>query len=405
MTEPVSLGPWRGVDNRHSGTYSAFQPSEDRPAAVEELVDFYLDNDGWPVVRSGLVDRVAAATGLTNIHNALGTLVVQDGAKILKINTSTWGTTELVTGLDDSSTIEFYNFAAQTFYTDGTSYGRIVGGSATNWGCSIGPTPTLAEIAGTLPAGRYHVALEPIDGNGLRHAANLTQVVTTTAAKALRVSVSGVDSNATHLRVYLAGPNDDVLYRIADVAVGSFPYDITALPTEDTVCKSIGLSPPPAHDFAFSYQNWLMLVDGQWIYPSLSAAAHLYDLSRHVVGRPETITAAGGLPDGFWTVSTAGAYWAEGQEPTAWRQWELKHPAIFTSGSYRIHSGALSFLGIPQAGPIVLFWSSWGLAVGLSSGQMIFPMQDRYYADVTGMRATFGFIEQDGTRLLVVNLV
>jgi len=407
MTEPISLTPFKGVDNYHKATHPVFQPGE-QPTALTACENFLLDDAGIPVVRSGLTSRTTptAAQDLFSF-NREGLLLIQDGATIVKVDPSdSYSESTLVSGLDDTDAIRFCEHAAQVFYTDGTDYGRIVSGAAINWGCSLGPTPSLSEVAGSLAAGRYHVALECIDGNGIRHAANKAATITPTTAKAIRVTVSGVDSNATHLRVYVAGPDDDVLYFLADVAVGAFPYDITTLPTEDTTCKSIGLDPPPTHNFAFSYQNHLMLVSGSVIYPSLSAAVHLYDLARHQVGRPEIIlagegVAAPGSNPGFWTVSAKGAYWASGTVPEQWRQWDLKHQCEFCAGSAIINSASLPFLRLSAGTPVALFMSSWGLAVGLPDGQMLFPYRDSRTETVTGKRVSFAFVDDGDARLLI----
>jgi hypothetical protein len=271
-----------------------------------------------------------------------------------------------------------------------------------NWGCAICPTPTLTGASGSLPAGEYLVAAEFKDAQGVVHASDTAASGVLAATGGITVSISTFDPLATHVRLYLAGPNSDVLYMLRDVPVAQFPYTITDLPTEDTVCWTIGLAPPEPCDFMFAYGDRLMLVDGQWVYPSVGAAQHLYDVGTTAFARPETVLAGGGLPDGFWTVSSKGAYWTSGDQVEAWRVVDQTYPCEFCAGSMQINTAALRGLGLQGGSPAVLFWSKWGLAVGLSQGQMLFPMRDTYNMAVTGKTARFAYRQADGLKQLLV---
>jgi len=402
--DPLQLGPWpKGMDSFHEATHAVFQKGPENVVRVLEGINCDLTDEGWALLRTGL-EKKLSLTAATTMFASPTDLFVQDGSVIYRVDENTWEATEIVDTGNDFP-VQYCYHGNQVFWTNGVDSGRIDGNDVSrNWGAPLGKVSTVSVGSGSLRAGRYLIALEYKDEMEVVHAADQAVAVTVGASSSIQINVSSLPSYIDYVRVFVGGPDDDMVFFKEDVAVSSFPYTITSISTEDTFCNSFGLVPPPEHTFAFSYQGRIMLVNGRYIYPSLGAAAHLFNVGIDTVVRPESIVAAGGLPDGFWTVSERGAYWAQGDSPAAWKQWDLKHKAQFCTGSFATSTNSLPGLGLERESPAVLFWSNWGLAVGLAGGQMLFPMKDTYREDITGNFASFAYREITGIEQLVVNL-
>lgn len=396
---PLSLGPWRGIDNVHAPDAQTFQIPGERERRIASLVtatDVDLDDDGWPKTRKPATDLITLTSGLRGVSFG-GAMILQDAGELVQFDTDTEATSTLVSGLVPESAA-LCAHAGQLFWSDGVKLGRLDADlTPLNWGMDICPTPTLTAVYGNLEPGEYLVAGEYIDASGVVHASDTAGSITLASTGGIQVSLASLDPDAEYVRLYLAGPNDDVLYLLGDVPLNYFPYTINSLPQEDTTCWTIGLSPPQPCDFIFSYGDRLMLVEDQWIYPSVGTAHHLYDIGTTTIARPETILAAGGLVDGFWTVSARGAYWASGDQIGDWRTQDRREKAKFCAGSLLINTADVPALGIDPS-PAVLFWCNWSLAVGLPGGTMIFPTRSSYNMDVTGKTARFT-LHDDGSDL------
>jgi len=399
-----SVGPWKlGQNNKEESNADVFQlpnpnalfPQEGIPQVTSAInVDF--DVDGRISRRDGLTDWIVADSEIYNIFSHGNVIYYQDGGSIKTFNiNSPNDITTVVTGLASERIINFCYHAGQIFYTNGVQRGRIASGVGTNWGCELTSIPTLEATFGTLRPGQYMVAVECVDANSVVHASSGTGFILVGEEKnGIRVSVNSVDPNASKLRVFLAGPDDDVLYYVDDVK-------ITSLPKEDTTCWTIGLDPPPFHDFAFSYQGRLMLIKDNWVFPSLGPAVHLYDLANNTIGYPETILAGAGLTSGFWVVTENNAFWASGDNPQSWKIVDEKQRAKFCKGSLVVSESSIPGLKSNSSNPVALFWSSWGLVIGLNNGEMIFPMKERYNDNIKDKTAHIAYREIGNERQLV----
>lgn len=401
MTDIIPIGPWpQGQDTFHALTHGVYQPQESGVCRLRNAFNVDLDDEGQPTKRLGFVSR-SSRTALRQLKTVGNSIFLQDGSVLYSVNTSDWSLTSVVTGL--SGDVQLTSHAGQVFWSTGVNFGRIENLTSFSWGLDICPTPVLTTTAGSLPAGDYIVVGEFMDSAGILGGSNVAGKITLTSTGGISVNFSPLDTDAIYVRIYMSDTNGDVMYYIADVAVGSLPYSITQLSLDDTQSWKVGLGPPLRHDFSFSYQDRLMLVDGKYVYPSFGAAAHLYDYTE-VFARPETILAAGGLPEGFWTASSNGAYWTGGNTIQQMRQVDLVTPVEFCAGSLKINTHALPGLGLNSNQPAILFWSEWGLAVGLSGGQMLFPHKSQHRESVVGKQANFVYREFNEFEQLLVQV-
>lgn len=398
MSKAIPILPCPGgMNNVLAPSHARFQPRVSNgqpvpPEFMQSIIDLDLDSDGALSTRAGLVQELALTAGKT-LWAGADTLLIQEAGTISKVTLGVLNTkTPLVTGLSASARVLFHEHAGQVFWTNGITQGRIASGTSLNWGCAVCPTPTVGSTTGSLPVGEYRVAATFVDASGIEHGADLSASITLTTAKAITVLLSAVDAAAAYVRLYLAGPNDDRLFHAKDVAVSAMPTTITTLPMSDYQCNRVGCVGPPAVTALWSWRDYLITASGSWLYPSVGAAAHLFQIDQTGIQFPETILAGVGLPTGFWVVGESDAYWVSGDShPKTWKVIPLNLDCGFAKGGVTLSSGLVPALSIKDATPIAVFASSIGLAFGLPDGSMLLPMQNRYHLDVAGKVASFAY--------------
>jgi hypothetical protein len=386
-----------------------FEPPgpEGRPVpALHAAVNLDINDAGEVSRRDGLAGWVTAATAGKAVFSGLGLLLMQDGGKILKI-TGEETSAELVTGLNADARVSFCEHAGQVFWTNGAVTGRITAaGAAANWGCATTPTATVSTTSGDLPAGIYQITTACYDAAGIEHSAPKAVSVTLDGTKDITVSLSSVDANATHVRIYATRRNGTELFWCKTVTRAAILAPATVTVTDVAVSneplRTQFFSPPIAGSLLFPFRGMMMIGLEQYLYPSYGANVHLYEIAKAVEGRPSTILAGVGLDLGFWTVTSRGAFWTQGDEPGQWQTFQ-RDAREYCAGSLVIQASKVPWLGLQ--GNIALFASESGLMAGTGDGQIITAFPERQRLTVTNKRASFAYLERGELRKLIFSLV
>jgi hypothetical protein len=362
------------------------------PKYLRTLVDVDLDRDGNLTSRCGFTQALSLSGGL-RLFSGAGLLLAQDGGTIVRlIPESSWAKMTLVRGLSTTQQVVFHEHAGQVFWSNGLVQGRITAaGVAANWGCAVCPTPVLHAIAGTLFPGEYQVTANFVDAYGIEHGADVPATITLNGTQALTAGISIIDPAAVLVRFYLSGPDDDRLYLAGDVSISALPVAITALASTTHQCDRIGAVGPEHVTAMVSWRDYLITACESWLYPSVGAAAHLYQPDLMGMEAPEPILSGVGLHEGCcWLIGATDAYWISGESHP--KTWKLRSLALrgctFARGGVAIDSAFVPGLGINAGMPLALFLSNWGLAVGLPDGTMTFPQHGVLLLDVDGRDAS-----------------
>ncbi len=368
-----------------------------------KAVNVNIDNDGWPKRRSGTTQVLAGTDGLSGFANK-DYYLYQDNGTLYSVNTSTWATTSLVTGLSTSARMRYLDYAGQIWFTNGEVTGRLnSSGEYKNWGCATAPSPTLSAVgSGSLRSGRYMVACTFEDADGIEHSADKATIITITDNQDIQVSLSSVDANAAYVKIYVTEANGADLYFSKKVAVAGLPTTITNADYSEEPLRTQFLSPPIAGDGLFSYNGMIIIFAEQYLFPSLGANHHLYEITETVEARPRNVLAGAGLRTGFWTVCERGAYWTTGDTPSEWQTRE-KDSRQYAKGSL-ILPGYLIPGGDLGSDNVVLFVSEDGLIAGLSDGNLKPLMKDRIKLSVADKEASIIYVESNDLRQILFSL-
>lgn len=396
-----------GVDNVHSPDARTFQPPgalEKRLPALVAATDVDLDDDGWAASRqptAEVLDLEAALRGFS----AIGLLLVHDEGKILQVNLDAdpVDTTEIVAGLDDDDPVQFLEFDGQVFWTTTSYAGRITdAGVPHNWGMQVPPTPTLGSTTGALAAGRYQVACTYTDASGIESGAPQAAAVTVDGTKAITVTLTPNDDNATHVRVYVTGPDSDAFYWNKTVAVGALPTTITAYGVSTFPLEVQHMRGPIQGSGLFTMQRSIWTHRGKWAFPSHDLSPHLFDPTHEAVYVSAPIRAAAGLPGGVWLATERGLFFLRGDR--------LENMTVTRKDHEYYARGTKVLPGtkIPAAqsgDEVALFVNRRGLVICTADGRALPVTQENYtVGDVTEKRASIAYVERDDLRQILIAL-
>jgi hypothetical protein len=408
--KPISIPGFSGVDNVHSPDARTFQPPgemEKRLPALVAATDVDLDDDGWPSSRRGTSELAELTSGLGGFSGN-GLLLVQEAGTISVIDTTTdpVTATPLITGLDAADPIRFHEFEGQIWWCNKEHCGRITAdGTATNWGQQIPSTPTLGTTAGSLPAGRYIVAVTTLDANGIESGCLLGAAIALNGSQAITVDLTTYDPNAVSARIYVgkydsAGPG--ALLHEATTAIGDLPATVSTLGNSKYPLKSQLLrGPVPARTLG-SYKGMLLLGRNQWVMPSSGLSHHLFRVGTEALMFTAAVQGIVGLSAGIWVATEGGLFWVAGETLPTMRR------VLVDSEYYARHGFAVDGYKLPflqTDGQVAVFVSRHGIVFGLPSGQAVVPQQDTYrLGDVVGKRLSLAYQMGDDLRQLFLLL-
>jgi len=404
----VPIGQFiEGMDSLHAEDDQVFNPVASQngytaPSRCVAAVNVDFDDAGRYPRRDGTTERVSATAGLS-VFSALGLLLFQDQGTIKKITVADFSTTNLVTGLNASAKVVFHEHYGAIWWTNGIENGQITAaGAATNWGMTVPPSPTLGTAVGTLPAGRYLVAVTLVDANGVESAADKSSAITLDGTEAITVDLTSSDPNAVTARVYATKANGKQLSYVGQSAVGSLPVTISDVAVSKEPIRTHIFSPPIPGDGMFSYQGMMITFSGQYLFPSFGPNVHLYELDKTAEGRPSDILAGAGLRGGFWTVCERGAFFTAGEVPGSWGT-SQKDNRKYAAGVLVLPGSKIPALKVMDN--IALFVSENGLMVGFPDGTLLPLTDDKHRLDVEGKTASIVYCEKDNFNQILWSLV
>ena len=390
--EILQLGPWNGLDAFHRGTHRVFQPQEQGLSALSLCQNVWLDDEGWPISVEQATLRVAVTSGKSTF-SGLGLLLEQDGTTIKRVYVNGWNPVVVTDALTSSDRVFFCEHARKVWWSNGTDYGVIdEDGVNSHWGLERPPRPTLTTAPGSLPVGTYQVVCTLVDANGAESGCEYASTITLASASGIKINLQGsaLDSNAVLVNVYASSTNQDGLFWQKSVSVSGLPTSLATLADDARATKrplytQFRTGPPTGITSIISFRGWLLLVRDNELFRSSGISHHLY-LPIESEALPDNVLGAAGLEDGFWRVTSRGAWWTTGQDPANWVT--SKRDSLEYAAGSKIVSGNL-IPALQTSSLVALFVSEQGLMAGLPGGVMRPLTFDKLPLAVSGKRASF----------------
>lgn len=305
----IGIGPFLGINNRlpdfalHGNDGGHF-------VRAAENVD--IDNAGRLRRRRGY-DLIQAMSGAHSIYDDGANVFLVRGATLYKMTSATPYAETLVKLLSSDSRVSCAPYNGDIYYSNGTDSGRIAASGAWYpWALPSPAQPTVTSIAGTLPAGRYQVALtyyNNVTGEEGGCAGSTAHELTTDGA--LRVAIPGATTGATHVRVYCSTLNGGVETLQTTVAVGTSSVDLTSLVVNGAQCSAMYQEPMPACTRIFTHMGRLCGVVGSQLIYSEPYRFGYYRPSQNYIPFAEAISTAISAQFGVY-VAADKTYWIPG---------------------------------------------------------------------------------------------
>lgn len=402
------LANFRGIATRLRADDARKQAGRDDGMFVEALRNGYVADDGVLVPLPGPQTVATGTAWAAQVSTPAGLLAHDRGAGTLVLDPA--GDADIVvSGLSIAYEAVFQPHQGLIYWWCGSARGRITpAGVNYPWALPQAPTPTVTNIAGTMPVGRYLVSVTWLDSTGAESGCAPSAEVTLATLGALRIAVNTIPTDAALVRVYVSPPNGQHPAWVADVATSAFPYDVTTAHDQAGTkalipLRTQGLDPLPVGNGMTTRGGFLLTWTDAVLWFSAGSWSHLCDLSQNLVAFPSNILGAVGVDGGVWVVTETGAYWVDGPDLTQASVVPVISRRKYATGGTR--AAAADAFGVQTVRDVAMFASSEGPVVGTADGQLVAPLADSQLWNVAGKAVQIVSFEQAGTRLLGFNLV
>lgn len=258
--KPKALGPFLGMNNRLPAQ-SLFV--NDKGYFMSDAVNIDFTNDGWFKRRKGR----SVVQAMTGAHSMFKNLIVR-ASTLYTFSTGPYAET-LFKVLTSDARVSYLEHNGSIYYSNGTDSGRIESGTWYPWAMQTPSAPAVAQIAGTLNKGRYLVGVSYYNSATGEEGGLSPLSVSELSAdnSAIRVTLPGASTGATHVRLYVSQLNGTAVGRYGQYATGTASADITSLTTTGTGSDT-SIEPLPAGTRLFWHMGRLCSVSGKRVYYS-----------------------------------------------------------------------------------------------------------------------------------------
>ena len=262
QVQPVPIGPFRGINNR----LPDFALRTDAGDFVRSAINVDLDDSGR-FRRRVCQTKIQSLSAPHSLHQTVdGRYFVVIGSVLYLVTLPSYSQT-LVKVLSSSARVYYAEHNGDLYYSNGQDCGRIAADNTWRpWALPTPDAPVVEAIAGTLPAGRYRVAVTYSNSvTGEEGGAKAATQFVLDSSGAMRVTLPGAVTGATHVTVYVSNINGGVPCLYAAMDVGTAYCDITSLPINSASLQTEGLEPMPAGTGLFLHLGRIGAIVGRQV--------------------------------------------------------------------------------------------------------------------------------------------
>lgn len=280
---------------------------------------------------------------------------------------------------------------------------------ASDWACAnpAGQPDAAAQAAGSFTPGQVQITVTFIDSRG-RESGSALPVVIDLAEGQGGIRLTAIpqpeDPDVVAVRIYTSKPNGTVLYRHAQIPVGTTTY--TLLGTADgPQLATFNLQPMPAGHIVREFSGRLLVANGRFLMWSEPLRYGLFNPAENYIALPDRLSlmesvSSGTDAAGVFVATSNRTMWLSGRTPAGWQQ-RIAYPFGAVPGSSTTTSAeAWGLEGVKE--PVPCWMATNGqVCVGLPGGQVATFTPDTYAASV-GERGAAIMRERDGQRHLLI---
>ncbi len=284
--------------------------------AVCDALNVDFDNAGRAITRTGYGQTVAMDNG-----HSLATI----GGKSLICRSGTLGVitavspsltiTDLRAGLPNDP-ISYAALGGEVWWSNGTDSGRCNSNNTDAPWCVPTPADIVAVFAGagSLPAGKYRVAISHVMTSGEESAASPVVSFDLPASGSLTVTLPAAKPGTDFFRIYCTIADGEIISHYSDVVAAAASASITAAPQGIALRERNNLAPlPPGSAIAF-HNGRLLSASGRYLSVSEVWDFGLYDPLANSFLLQDDITMLAPCEGGVFVGTTAAIYWYGGND-------------------------------------------------------------------------------------------
>jgi hypothetical protein len=182
------------------------------------------------------------------------------------------------------------------------------------------------------------------------------------------------DPDADYVNVYMTPWNGEVLYRVAQVAMGTSSTSVTSYTTVAKQLRTQYMDPPIAGRFLTLYNGSIYFAVGNILYWTEPFAYHLVDYKQNFIPLPDSITDIGAVEDGLY-VSADKTYLLSGDKPADFKPIDVTDDIIVSYTAVTVPASKI----LKEGDFDVLVWTGQrGVYVGGPGGQITNVTEDRF---------------------------
>jgi len=387
----MDLGPFpRGINNRTK--------KHDLPeGTLRNAVSVDIDDAGNLSRRSGMTKSYSGLNCRGGFSSPAGSFFLEDH-RLMQFDGS--AVTELGQGFTGDHLAHHY--LDQVLYlSDGNRCVRVDSGALADWGLPIPQSPGLSATSGTLGSGVYLAAIAYVDSDGRQSGLSSIKSISLSdnsgvIIQSLPGAPSSIITAPSYLRLFLSAANGEVLYRVADVALATASYTVSAAYHEDgfeVVWQPLG--PPPPGRIIRSHGGRIYIADDTGlVWYSKPGSLHLFDLAHDFLLFSEPVTVMEPVESGIFFATDSRTEFHLGADPEEGFQVVEKYNygAPFGTGRRLVFDAQAS----------VLWQSHRGTLIGAPDGSLRNAQEDAV-PDV-GTEAAGLVRERDGIRQFIASI-
>lgn len=273
------------------------------------------------VTRRNTVKRRAGVTRVYtgNVDSAWGdedVFLFMDTSTLNRLN-SDYTASSLRTGMTIGGRLVAYKLAGNVYYSNGFETGVIDDGVNRTLGLTNPGRPILAVSFGSLPAGTYMVTTTFVRQDGQESGAASAAEITLSEEGGIAISNISTTSDSTvdWVNVYCTRTDGGVLYRAAQVPIGTTTVDLRGgSESWHYELRHQWVSAPPAFQDIALHNGRMLYVSNSFLYYSEAFAYEKVDMRNSFVQFPNMVTGVVSLDEGVYVGTTKALFWLGGAD-------------------------------------------------------------------------------------------
>ena len=251
----------------------------------------------------------------------------------------------------------------------------------------------------SLDHGDYSFAISWV-ANGLESALSEIEKVQLTDKSGAQLQLPMcLDSNVTHVRIYMSEPGGGELRQAFELPIDTMSVDIPALPELGRAATFQYLSPMKSGNFLRLWRGRLWVVRSNVLYFSEAMTYHLTDERYNFIQFPQRIRFIEPVDGGIWVGQADHVVFLRGQDVRNMVIEQKASRAPVYASSSLLHSDMVKSLS--QGGTWCAVWlAENGFVLGTSEGQLVEIQSDAIYGITANSCRLVGF---DNRLVAVVN--